>query len=440
MARNAKRSVEDFLAAPEATVTDERERAKLVSRKKQDEARIAREKALKATEPPSQEDILADLVRVAEDEETNPFHKFRALSQRRYELFGHYAIEEVLKLGRFEHVKQQAGLATTVGTRMVLQARTERSLDAHDERYMRRYLLPHVNKFPELSRTATGWKSGVVISDLHGFYLDPFTWDAFLWACSHLAPDVVYLNGDVIDGLEISSHPKVPGASVPLQMEFDLVRNLLTELRGAVPSSTRIVWGAGNHFLDRMTRYLTQVARGVAGLRGMRIDKLVELDGLEIELVQGGSFCSPKGQESQKPRKVLWNHYMVTHGTKLGATPAAAELAQWGMSGTSGHVHRASVHYGSTHAQAGLTWMSTPMACIPDAGKWYVQGHAGWQRGFGVFYVNESGRIHHYPVITDEKQAIVEGEVYDAMPDEDTEVDTRKYWSDRFKISRGDYL
>lgn len=437
-----KRSkVESFLAAPEATVRDERERAKLVQRKKQDDARLAREAASKSKDRPSQEDILADLVRVAEDEETNPFHKFRSLSQRRYELYGHYSIERVLELGRFEHLKQQAGLATTIGTRMLLNVRTERSLDAHDERYMRRYLLPHVNKFPELGRAATGWKSGLVISDLHGFYLDPFTWNAFLWAAEHLCPDVVYFNGDVIDGLEISTHPKVPGASVPLQMEFDLVRELMREMRATVPAKTRIVWGAGNHFLDRMTRYMTQVARAHAGLRGMRIDKLVELDDLDIELVQGGSFCSPKGQESQKPRKVLWDHYLMTHGTKLGATPAYQELQQWGMSGTSGHVHRAAVHYGATRAHAALTWMSTPMACVDDAGKWYIKDVSGWQQGFGVFYVHgESGRVHHYPVITDGQRAMVEGETYEAgeLPTEEKAV--REYWTKRFSINRGDYL
>ena len=103
----------------------------------------------------------------------------------------------------------------------------------------------------------------------------------------------------------------------------------------AVPGRrTRLVWGAGNHFLDRMTRYLTQVARGLARLDSLRIDKILDLDGLDVELVQAGSFVSPKGTESQLPQRILWEHYLVTHGTRLGAHPAASELSSWGMSGS----------------------------------------------------------------------------------------------------------
>lgn len=441
-ARDDATPLDDFLAAPEEVTSNLRERAKLIERRRREEARQARERATKAAEPPTLEDVLADVVRVAEDEATNPWHEFRAISQRRYELYGHYPIEQVLRFGRFEHVKQMAGLATTVGTRRLLHARTNRSLEEHDRRYMERYLAPHVGKFPELTRAATGWRLALVISDLHGLFLDPFTWEAFLQCVAEMQPDVVHLNGDVVDGLEISTHPKVPGASVPLQLELDFARHLFRELREVAAPGCRLVWGAGNHFLDRLVRYLTQVARGLAGLRALRVDQLVDLGDLEVELAQGGSFVSPPGQESQLPQLRLWDSYLVTHGTRLGRYPAAAELAQHGCNGTSGHVHRASVHYGANAAHRGLTWMSTPMACVDDVGRYYVKGHAGWQRGFGVAKVGPRGRVHHYPVVTDDGVADVDGMALEAGPDvpPDDMLSVRRWWCERFDLDPGSYL
>lgn len=436
-----KRSVDQFLAAPDEVVQNPREKQKLLERKAHDEARKARERATKSQERPSIEDILGDMVRVAEDPVTNPkWHEWRTLSKRRYERFGHYPIEFITRqFGTFEHAKQAAGLATPVGERAFARAQAERSKCDHDERYMRRYVLPHVDKFPELTRETTGWQCVLVISDLHGLYLDPFTWEVFLDVAEDMCPDVVYLNGDVIDCHDISSHPKIPQAQIPLQLEFDFARACLREIRARIPADTRLVWGAGNHFLDRLVRYLTQVSKEIAGLRALRLDNLLELGDLDVDLVQGGTFLSPKGSEHAQPRRVLWDRYLVTHGTKLGRYPAAAELAQWGMSGTSGHVHRASLHFGSTHAHRGLTWMSTPMACTEDAGRNYIKDHIGWQKGFGIAMIS-GDRVHHYPVVTDSGLAIVEGRAYERgeLPTADPAV--RAWWLDRFSLDPKEYL
>src|SRR5262245_24455503 len=84
-----EKTVDRFLAAPDEVVKDTREAAKLRDRKARDEARLKRERASKLKGRPSLEDILADVVRVAEDEATNPWHEFRSISKRRYELYGH---------------------------------------------------------------------------------------------------------------------------------------------------------------------------------------------------------------------------------------------------------------------------------------------------------------------------------------------------------------
>lgn len=426
--------VSDFLAAPDEVAKNPRERAKLVQRKAQDDARRERELATKSGEVPTQEDLLADIVRVAEDENTNPFHKFRSISPRRYELYGHYPLEWVTRqFGYFQHAKQQAGLVETVGDRTFKRVRTTESLREHDARYMSRYMLPHVDKFPELRRQESGEKVVLVISDMHGLYSDPFTWLAFCELAEAVQPDVVDLNGDIIDALGISSHGKPYGAGVPLQLEFDFVRGIFTELRRRLGNRTRLVWGAGNHGLDRLARYLSQVSPAIAGLRNLRFDQLAGLGDLEVELVQGGTFVSPKGTEMDEPRKKLWDTYLVTHGTKLGVHPAYNELRQWGCSGTSGHVHRAELKYGSTAALRRLSWMSTPMGCIEDAGRHYIKDHAGWQKGFGIAFIR-NGLVHQYPIITDGGWCCAEGWTFEKRDLPSREDDVLKWWVERYNL------
>jgi hypothetical protein len=71
-----------------------------------------------------------------------------------------------------------------------------------------------------------------------------------------VVPDVVYLNGDIMEGSEISTHPKIPGWTVPLQLEFDFAREMFRQIRAVAGPRTRVIWGAGNHGLDRIAGHM----------------------------------------------------------------------------------------------------------------------------------------------------------------------------------------
>lgn len=433
--RSNKPSADEFLAAPDSVRKSESERTKYLARKARDEAEKRQLLASKAKDLPSDEDLLADVVRVAEDEDTNPHAKFRSVSRRRYELYGHYPISFVdERYGQFDHFKQVAGLEDKPGTRAKKAARAQASRAEHAQRYAERYILPHVRKHPDLERELVGTKLVLSISDTHATFLDPFTWYVFLSTCRDLKPDVVVLNGDILEGSEISRHPKIPGWTIPLQLEFDFAQEMFRQVRAAVGKGCRIVWTAGNHGLDRIAAYLTQVAPALANLRTLRFDKLVDLAGLDIELAQGGTIASPLGTENQHPGILLWDKYHVHHGTKLGDNPAMTELRVSGRSGQSGHVHRPGLVYATTAAQSGLTWMSTPMGCQHIAGRAYMKGPTtGWCMGFGVAFVHQGGRVHHYPVVTEGDVAIVEGYAYERH-ECIIEPDPSKLWLTDFEV------
>jgi hypothetical protein len=424
---------ERFLAAPEEVVANPRERAKLVERRARDDARLARERSGKATKRPTLEDILADVVRVAEDEATNPYHEFRSISKRRYELYGHYPIEIVLEHGRFEHVKQMARLADGIGTRLLMQARTNESIARHNERYFTRYVRPHVGKFPELQRATAGSTLAVAIGDTHSTFMDPFSWISFAAFLKDAQPEVVLWIGDHVDGSEISRHPKVPGQSNPLQLELDMQRAMMAEARALAPRA-RFVLVPDNHFWDRMVSYLTQVSVGHTNLRCLRIDDLLQLDELDVELAPSGSFLAPGSDE--RPALRLYDRYLATHGTRLGAHPSYHELVGWGTSGVSGHVHRHQLTMGPTAGLREEQWMCLPGGVIDQVARYYVKGPGpAWSRGWGT--VETCGRgLQMTPVVVDGGVAMVHGWHYTAgretLPEGVEAV--RAFWRKRWSL------
>jgi hypothetical protein len=421
------RRLEAFLAAPDSLRRDKAERAKAILRKRREEAEARQLRAGKRTDQPSVEDLIADLNRVASDPETNPWHEFKALSAKRYRLFGWYPIEHVdRQFGTFEHAKEVAGLADQAGTKAKKSARAEASRREHAGRYLSRYVHPYVAKWPD--RELTKARLVLSLSDTHSGFLDPFVWFAFLRAIKDLEPDVVYLNGDIVDGSEISRHPKPPGWTMGLQDELDFAREMLRQIREDVGFEGELILGAGNHCLDRLAMYLTQVAPALAGLRTLRFDKLLDLDGLGVKLALGGTISSPAGDEGDKRGRLLHGFYRIHHGNLGGSTPALSELLAAGRSGQSGHVHRASVIYGTNEATRGLSWMTTPMGCTPKVGRAYQKGTSdGWQRGFGVAWLYPDKTVHQYPVVTDSGTAHVEGFTYRARPGM-REPDPSKVW------------
>lgn len=414
--KSPEAAVEQFISAPESVTKNPREAAKLLERKARDEARKKRERAGKLKTKPTLEDILADVVRVAEDEATNPRHEFRSISPRRYELYGHYPIEFVLEYGHFETVKQMAELTFSVGDRMLLRARSQKTLRDHDGRYIERYIQPHLNKFPELQRATATSKMGVFISDTHSFFCDPFYWESFLAFCEDSRPELIGLVADHLDGSEISGHVHVPGHTCPLQLELDLLFAQIKEIRERLGYDVRIVLVGDNHFFDRLVRYLSQVARALANLRTLRIDKLMGLDELDIELAMGGAFISPEGQEDKRPFIRLWDRFNMTHGTKLGPYPAAGELRSWGTSGVSGHVHKDMIVPGGIPAQRFEKWMSLGSGVIDEVAKYYVKGPGtSWTRAWGIVEMC-NGKLQMTSVDVSNGVAMAHGWAYKARP------------------------
>jgi hypothetical protein len=412
---------DDFMDGANPDDMNDREYQLYQERKAQAAAEEAQLRATKSSEVPTIEMLCADMIRVASDPETNPFHADKILSAKRYRRFGHFPFSYVeSEFGTFNHAKEVAGLADKVGSRLQKSCRANQSRREHSQRYQEDVLLPYL--YDPVAVEGTGTELMLSISDTHAGYLDPFTWWSFLRACKAMDPDIILLNGDMIEGSSISRHPKVPGKVMSLQAEFDFFREMIRKLRELCPDA-EIIWTAGNHGLDRLASYLTQVAPGLAGLDSMRIDQLAGLDEFDVKLAQGGSFVSPKGQEKDITGIKFHGFYVGYHGTALGQTPYLTELRNSGLSGQSGHVHRAGLAYATTEALGAHSWMSTPSSVVEECGRSYQRSRSiAWQRGFGVCYLYpETQRCHQFPVVLNDGWGACEGLVFTdpgiALPD-----------------------
>jgi len=428
--------VDQFLAAPDTVRRNAAELRKARERKAREVARERQVLASKSKSSPSIEDMLADVVRVAEDEETNPWHEFRSISRRRYELYGYFPVRFVdQQFGTFAHALEVAGLRDQVGTRMWRANRAAESRREHAARYVERYVHPYVETRAARRELREDYLL-LSISDTHSQFLCPFVWLSFLSAIRDLKPDGVLFNGDVLEGAEVSRYPKIPGWTRPLQEELDFTREMFRQVRDHHDGD--LFYTGGNHGVDRLASYLTQVAPSLANLRTLRVDKLLGLDDLDVRILQGGTISSPVGTEDDKPGFLLFGSYRIHHGTRLGQSPAREELLAAGRSGQSGHVHRAMIYYGTTEATEGMSWMCTPMGCRHEAGRAYVKSpNTGWQRGFGIARLRADGSVHQYPVVVagSPERVSVEGYTY-VRPAKLTDPRPEGVWVSEVRLPR----
>ncbi|MGH3380613.1 MAG: metallophosphoesterase, partial [Actinoallomurus sp.] len=284
--------VDQFLAAPDTLRRSSAELQKARDRKAREEAERRRLLASKSKREPSVEDLIADVVRVAGDAETNPFSKFKSVSRDRYAMYGHFPVAFVdQQFGTFQHFKEVAGLADQPGDRLFRANRASESRRAHAQRYFERWVRPCVATAADRRKMSGRDYLLLSISDTHAQFLCPFVWTAFLQAVKDLRPDGVLFNGDTLETVELSRHPKIPGWSEPLQSELDFKREMFRQVREVAGHQGDVFDTGGNHDLtDRLCAYFTQSDSALVGLRSMRVDQLYGLQEFGVKLLHGGSI------------------------------------------------------------------------------------------------------------------------------------------------------
>ena len=225
------------------------------------------------------------------------------------------------------------------------------------------------------------------VPDIHAPYQDNTAIRAMIAFGKEFKPDRIFLMGDVIDFYALSSFSKDPMRALKLQSEIDEAVSVLKIIRKEFPKA-RIDFVKGNHE-HRLQRYLWNEAPELNSLRDLTVEAQLHLDDMNITYHEIG--------------RTLYRGKVIKHGNivrKFSAYTAKGELESVGISGVSGHTHRAGFHF---HTNEGGKHFWFECGCLCKLKAEYMEGKTpNWQQGFGIgFFKLGSSKcnLHFVPII-----------------------------------------
>ena len=343
-------------------------------RKTQRAQAILSESAKKYDPTATPEQLVADLRRVQEE---NP-EKF--ISRNFYRIHGVYS-EKTWDciFGTFLEFRRQAGLELSRNQHQLERHIAKHaSLDTYRD-FQETEITPWVGKY-EKPDDGGRTKTLLIASDFHDREVDPFVLSVFIDTAKRVQPDIIVLNGDVFDLYEFSRFDKDPRLA-DLKGRFDFVReSIFQPLREACPDS-QIDFTLGNHE-QRLLKHLadkTPFMKVLMDLCGTSLSSLFGLDEYQINLVTKWDLAAWKPGEIRDQAKknyiVYYNCFVCNHTGN----------EDFGLSGTSGHVHRPDVKT-SANVNGPLIWTTTGCMCRTNAE--YTTTMEKWHNSFLLVHVD----------------------------------------------------
>lgn len=220
-----------------------------------------------------------------------------------------------------------------------------------------------------------------VMSDIHIPFQDTAALSLALQFCSEYQPDIILLNGDILDQYAASRWGKETDMP-PLEYELKEGRKFLKLLRDSFPSA-RIIYKIGNHE-ERLHRYVMENADALKGLKQLKLSYLLKFKEYGIEEV---------GREPIYAGKLN-----ILHGHELGRSvfsPVSPARGGWIRTYSNlmiGHYHQASEHTAGN--LRGERFAVYSLGCLCDLSPDYdPYAFTRWGHGFGTVEVEPDGHF-----------------------------------------------
>lgn len=225
------------------------------------------------------------------------------------------------------------------------------------------------------------YKKIVILSDIHMPFHDVKTLLAVRKFIKKEQPDILILNGDIMDQYNSSVFDKHPMRTQGgLQREFDIAHAVIKFLVSVVPKAKKIyLWG--NHEY----RFWRQMFKdpNLYSLKSVNFESCLKLKELGIQF---------------ETKAVLLHGLLLKHGIKCGKFPASNELEAEDMTGCSGHAHKLQMFMRNTRENT-YSWVST--GHLADTKQLdYVrveENTINWTQGFCVAY-SDGKKVFQTPV------------------------------------------
>lgn len=218
----------------------------------------------------------------------------------------------------------------------------------------------------------------LALPDTHGVFSDEEAIACALALGRRIRPRVIVMLGDHVDFYQLSRFDKDPARVNDLQRDIDAGAGLVKRVRRMFPDAS-VFYLCGNHE-DRLRRFLFSHAPALKSLRGMRLETLLGLREHNVKFCEDGV---------QQIGSLLFKHGDVVRA-KAGQT-AMAELEREGMSGVSGHTHRAA-DVSKTNRSGTYKWIES--GCLCSLKPEYMPGQVpDWQHAVSYGTVARGGRF-----------------------------------------------
>jgi hypothetical protein len=227
-----------------------------------------------------------------------------------------------------------------------------------------------------------------VLNDIHFPYQDNTALSLALDYLRLVKPEIIILNGDILDCYSESSFTQDPSKR-KMKEEILIVRNFLDTLRKTFPTS-RIIFKEGNHEF-RHKSFLARKAPEIFGIEEFRLEKLLGLEEFGIEWIDN-------------KRLIEVGKLTVVHGHEFGrgffapVNPARGFYSKAKKSVMGGHHHQISSH--SAKTINGHQHVAYSVGCLCDITPEYAPINE-WSHGFAIIDLNPDGTfvVHNKKII-----------------------------------------
>lgn len=264
-----------------------------------------------------------------------------------------------------------------------------------------------------MAKKAVMYENAVVISDIHFPYHDEKALQLTLKIIKAYQPDIIFINGDVMDFYSISKFSKNPlriltnteimelsqqidgsGNVVlqsALQREFDLAFDMLSTIRRQNKNAS-IYFIDGNHEF-RLAKYMFDNGAELYGLTKARLPRepvlaipsILRFDELNIQHISSGL------KESYfRWGKMLIGHFNMVR--KHSAFTAKGLIEDKGMSLIQAHTHRLGSHFKTGYTRNAIVGYEN--GCLCDLEPHYCL-NPNWQHGFSVIHKSKKSNKFH---------------------------------------------
>jgi predicted phosphodiesterase len=219
-----------------------------------------------------------------------------------------------------------------------------------------------------------------VLSDLHFPFADPAALRLALDVAGHFAPELVILNGDVVDFHGISRFSRIPERRAGFRREVEVDRELLRLLLDRLGPAP-VIWLEGNHEY-RMELYLMSRSPELFGLDALEVPRLMAAAD-RVTYVR--RVTVPVSRHERVAPEVDFGSLVVAHGDMFRAGPHTVQVARnlylrLQVSMLIGHWHRNDVWEQTAYDGSVRGFWVAGCLCLPrpeyDAGRHWGQGMA----------------------------------------------------------------